>query len=334
MDFFEKFKQAEWEFTYGAEDDPEKHNALQVGLVAYFYIDQGYLPENRQRMAEAFALYHREFGDKLKWGFFHDPEDPEYYHDITLEQHCHRITEGDADDMDCFWGEEEGYRYSSNYKIEMGSPAGWFECIHGSVSYLSFYLPLSELKTKGVIYLENLLREFCTILKPMHGLAGLGIQQSFARYRYQHLEYEIVQEFLGIDVANVNDDDCYRNGIRSINWYTFFQDEWLNKLGGMEKLSTDLGDKHIHIMKYEGGVIVRAGDWPELGWKKETPYPESYVKVNNVLKPIRAPEINNLSYGTTAGETRFDKTSTAQWLKRFDVELPLDTAEQKKNHVQ
>lgn len=42
MDFFEKFKPAEYEFTYGAEEDSEHHNALQVGLVAWFYLDKGH----------------------------------------------------------------------------------------------------------------------------------------------------------------------------------------------------------------------------------------------------------------------------------------------------
>ncbi|EFE09313.1 hypothetical protein CIT292_07598 [Citrobacter youngae ATCC 29220] len=40
--FFEKFKPAEYEFTYGAEEDSEHHNALQVGLVAWFYLDKGH----------------------------------------------------------------------------------------------------------------------------------------------------------------------------------------------------------------------------------------------------------------------------------------------------
>ncbi|EJO9054921.1 DUF3396 domain-containing protein, partial [Cronobacter sakazakii] len=52
------------------------------------------------------------------------------------------------------------------------------------------------------------------------------------------------------------------------------------------------------------------------------PYPELYVKVNKVLKPIRAPEIGSLGYGSIAGEIRFDRNSTARWLARFDVDLP------------
>ncbi|WP_171964804.1 type VI immunity family protein, partial [Cronobacter sakazakii] len=49
-------------------------------------------------------------------------------------------------------------------------------------------------------------------------------------------------------------------------------------------------------------------------------------KVNKVLKPIRAPEIGSLGYGSIAGEIRFDDSSTARWLARFDVDLPPFTA--------
>ncbi|ATA26728.1 hypothetical protein BIY26_07400 [Brenneria goodwinii] len=30
MDFFTRFEQARWEFTYGAPDSPEEHNALRL----------------------------------------------------------------------------------------------------------------------------------------------------------------------------------------------------------------------------------------------------------------------------------------------------------------
>ncbi|EOI3413403.1 DUF3396 domain-containing protein, partial [Cronobacter dublinensis] len=82
MDFFEKFKQAEYDFTYGAEDDPEHHNALQVGIVAWFYLDKGYTKENRVRVAEAWQLYHNEFGEKLTWGYIDDPNNDMAYKEI------------------------------------------------------------------------------------------------------------------------------------------------------------------------------------------------------------------------------------------------------------
>lgn len=320
MDFFDKFKQAEYEFTYGAEEDSEHHNALQVGLVAWFYLDKGYTRENRARIAEAYQLYHNEFGNHLKWGYIDDPNKDLDYSNISPKRFKEAIANTFGDDMDFKWYSDKGFRYASDYSVNVSSPAGWFEEIHNPISCFGFSLPVSELKNKE--YLEQLLLRFCSLLHPLHGLMGLGIQQCYEEERYQHLEYDIGQEFLGIDIPGGLTDDKMRNGFRSINWQTFFNNEWLEKLGGVTYLYNALSDPAINITPYNGGVIIRAGEWPELGWVNDNPYPELYIKVNNALKPIRAPEIDSLGYGSIAGEIRFDKSSTAKWLARFDVELP------------
>lgn len=320
MDFFDKFKRAEYEFTYGAEDDPENHNALQVGLVAWFYLDKSYTQENRARIAEAYQLYHNEYGEKLKWGYTNDPYKDQDYASISAKEFKEVIANSFGDDLNFIWSSDKGFRYTANYSVEYHSPAGWYESIHKRVSYFGFYLPVSELNDKE--YLEKLLVQFCTILQPLHGLMGLGIQQCYERERYQHLEYEICQEFNGIDVINSNTDKHSRTGIRSVNWQTFFSNDWLEKLGGMSYLREALIEPEIKITPYDGGVIIRAGEWPELGWVNDNPYPPLYVKVNKVLKPIRAAKIGSLGYGSIAGEIRFDANSTAKWLARFDVELP------------
>lgn len=320
MDFFERFKQAEYEFTYGALDDPENHNALQVGLVAYFYIDKGYLPEKRQALIAALELYHQKFGDRLKWSFFKDLNKPDRYSENVLKRYQKKIIDSDGDHVDCWCASEEGFEYASDYCVQMLSSADWFEYVHFPVTYFSFYLPVSELKYNEDI--ENFLVEFCDILKPLHGLMGLGIQQCQERDKFQHMEYEVCQDFLGLDITNDNTDEHFRKGIRSVNWYTFFNDHWLDKLGGFAFLQSSINESRIKINKYNGGVIIRAGEWPELGWIKDMPYPELYLKVNKALKPIRAPEIGSLGYGSIAGEIRFDESSTAKWLSRFDVDLP------------
>ncbi|QBX82574.1 type VI immunity family protein [Citrobacter tructae] len=320
MDFFDKFKQAEYEFTYGAEEDSERHNALQVGLVAWFYLDKGYTRENRARIAEAYQLYHNEFGKKLKWGYIDDPNKDMDYSAISPKEFKEAIANSFGDDIDFKWYSDKGFRFASDYSVNVNSPAGWYESVHKRVSCFGFSLPVSELKDKS--NLEKLLSHFCSVLQPIHGLMGLGIQQCYEEERYQHLEYDIGQEFLGVDIPGGLTDKRLRNGFRTINWQTFFNNEWLEKLGGMSYLRSTLSNPAINITPYNGGVIIRAGEWPELGWVNDNPYPELYVKVNNVLKPIRAPEIGSLGYGSIAGEIRFDDNSTARWLARFDVELP------------
>ncbi|MEE3664444.1 type VI immunity family protein [Brenneria sp. g21c3] len=318
MDFFTRFEQARWEFTYGTPDSPEAHNALQVGLVAYFYLDKGYTDEKRQAMAQVLARYDREFGDKLHWGYIDDPKKDKTYKRTQLHQYQQTIIDRDGDDIDMSWASESGTSYASDYLFSIESPADWFEYVHNSVSYVQIYLPIEVLKDGGDRRFEALLLEFCQCLKPMHGLAGLGVQQCYARDKYQHLEYEIGQEFLAIDITNSNTWESGRDGIRSVNWYTFVQTEWLEKLGGEAALKQQLADPRLALLPYSGGVMIRAGDWPELGWVRDDPYPELYVKVNNALKPIRAPKIYSMGYGSISGEIRFDKNSTAAWLARFD----------------
>jgi len=320
MDFFDKFKQAEYKFTYGAEDDPEHHNALQVGLVAWFYLDKGYTRESRARIAEAYQLYHNKFGQHLKWGYIDDPNKDMDYSTIPPKKFKELIANSFGNDIDFKWHSDKGFRFASDYSVNVSSPAGWYESVHKRVSCFGFSLPVRELKDRESI--ENLLSHFCSVLQPVHGLMGLGIQQCYEEERYQHLEYDIGQEFFGVDIPGGLTDKQLRNGLRTINWHTFFNNEWLGKLGGMSYLQGALSDPAITITSYNGGIIIRAGEWPELGWVKDNPYPEFYVKVNNILKPIRAPEIGSLGYGSIAGEIRFDKNSTAKWLARFDVEFP------------
>ncbi|MDR2688904.1 MAG: DUF3396 domain-containing protein [Azoarcus sp.] len=57
------------------------------------------------------------------------------------------------------------------------SPAGWFEQIHKPMTVIRFYLPIEELRGEGKQKFEQLLLQFCQILRPLHGAAGLGIQE-------------------------------------------------------------------------------------------------------------------------------------------------------------
>ncbi|EOD3545368.1 hypothetical protein ACM34P_003277 [Cronobacter sakazakii] len=50
--------------------------------MAWFYLDKGYTKENRARIAEAWQLYHNEFGEKLAWGYTNDPNKARGYRTI------------------------------------------------------------------------------------------------------------------------------------------------------------------------------------------------------------------------------------------------------------
>lgn len=319
--FFEKFDEASWEFTYGHLDNMD-FNVLQVGLTAILYINEGWRPEKREAMAKAIERYVNEFGDKLKWGFLGDVNKPEPFILPDILSRKKRLSAFEDDSADIQWGSEYYKDYVSDYQVNVYSPAGWFEQIHGPVSYFRFFLPVSELKNNGRERFERLILDFCQIIQPMHGLAGLGTQQLYDDNPYQYLECEIAQNFTGIDITTSLTDKGLRNGIRSVNWYTVLSDEWLEKAGGRAYLDQQFAGSNIIIVPYSGGVVIRAGGWPELGWTEKEEKPELYIKVNQVLKTIRTPSLTSFHLGSNAGEIRLNETLTAEWLKRFDVELP------------
>lgn len=315
---FEQYENLKWEFTYGHEDDPDRYNAIQVGLVAFFYIDQGWKKSKRQAVTEALALYHQYYGEHLKFGYFDNPNHSESYSSRTLIERKQQILDKEDDAVELSWGDSPSLSYVSNYKFEFFSLAGWYENVHKSVSYVCFYLPFEELKKQPKGEIEKLLVKFCDLLKPMHGFAGLGVQQCYESHEYQYIEYTISHEFSGLDISGGNNDKLLRGGFKSVNWITILGDELVSKLGGPAVLRKQNDDDRIVFIPYQGGVMFRAGELPALGYVQTDPWPELYVKVNRLLNPVRAHKIDSLGYGSIAGEIRFNERTTQEWLTRFD----------------
>lgn len=315
MDFFEKFNVARKEFTYGDPEDMSR-NHIQVGLVATFYIDQCYLPQKRQGMVEALKLYYEFFGDNLKWCFF---DKKEHATSVEVINECSQfIQRQDIDIGFMYSSENPAWLHVGNYGVRALSMQGWFEQVHKGLSYFSFYLPVEVLQGEGRVHFEKLLLKCCQLLKPLHGSAGLGMQVCYEREEFQDLEYDIAQEFTAIDIGSITTNKLLREGFRSINWYTILSDQLLAKLGGINHLREKIDDERILLLPFDTGVMVRAGDWPELGWIRENPYPELYVKVNELLKPARATEVGSFHFGSIEDEIRFDKETSNEWVRRFD----------------
>lgn len=312
-------------FTYAHYFDPDNYNVLQTGLVACFYIDQGYLPQKRQAMGEVLALYHQYWGDKLLSGYKDDnPNNLEQYHASTLEEKINNIYSIGTDDLSIYWSSSPNLDYVADYLINIFSSAGWYEKVHKEVSFLKLYWPLSELKTSGIQQFIKFIQVISGKLQPMHGYAGLGVQHGHEYYDYQYLEYEIAHRFLGLDISNYDGDLRFRNGFKCINWLTILSDDLIKqKLGSVAQLQANNEDPAIKFYPYQRGIIVQAGEVPALGYIQENPYPKHYISVNALLKAARAPEIGSLGFGSVNGEIRFNSRTTTEWQARFDnVALP------------
>ena len=319
QEFFEAFETERWNFTFVDEADTTKP-VQQVGLVAVFHLVDAYLPIRRKHIAEAFTLYDKHYGSKLKGGYREDlgmrirPYSREEFHDCV----SYIETIGLNDAVEFKWMSRPNLDLVSDYMFGVFSPEGWHEKVHGSLTKVRFYLPVEELKNDGQAHFEKVMTEMCQLLRPIHGAAGLAVQESHAWEDFQHTEYETAWAYRGVDVCIPTDNKSWRDGYSNLNWYTFIAHHWLAKLGTPEELRTKLDDDRIEVIPYEWGSMIRAGNWPQLGKADVDPQPELYVKVNEAIKPLRVDDIGSLHYGSVGGEVRFNRRTSNSWLRRFD----------------
>ena len=315
-------------FTYGHYLDPNNiEDAIKTGLVGCYYLDQGYLPEKRQAIGQVLALYDKYWGDKLKFGFLDgNPNQLHPYQKFSIDKKQDLINNYAFETLNFYWSNVNNLEFVPEYLIKTFSKPEWYVKLHQNITYVQLYLPISELKEFGVEQLIALNQQISKILQPMHGFFGLGIQHSHEYYDYQYLEYELAHQFLGLDISNDEDDEHLREGFKCINWLTILSDRLItDKLGSLETLKEHNNDNEIRFYPYAGGVVVRAGEVPELGDVASNPYPKHYVNVNALLKPARAPEIASLGFGSINGEIRFNNRTSKEWQCRFDDVEATDT---------
>ena len=308
-------------FTYGHYLDPNNiEDAIKTGLVGCYYLDQGYLPEKRQAIGQILALYDKYWGDKLKFGFFDgNPNQLHPYQQFSIDKKQDLINNYAFETLNFYWSNVNNLEFVPEYLIKTFSKPEWYVKLHQNITYVQLYLPISELKEFGVEQLIDLNQKISEILQPMHGFFGLGIQHSHEYYDYQYLEYELAHQFLGLDISNDEDDEHLRECFKCINWLTILSDRLItDKLGSLEALKEHNNDNEIRFYPYAGGVVVRAGEVPELGDVARNPYPKHYVNVNALLKPARAPELASLGFGSINGEIRFNNRTSKEWQSRFD----------------
>ncbi|MDR2187983.1 MAG: DUF3396 domain-containing protein [Azonexus sp.] len=173
------------------------------------------------------------------------------------------------------WSSGPGYDFVGSYGARLFSQMSIKEEAWRDISYLEVYLPVDILRGEGRGKFGALVTELASRLPVLHGYAGLGWQQCDEYHRYENLELELSEQFLGFDVSNSLGHDELRDGIKSVNWYTILNSVWLDKLGGRDGLAKSVYEEAKHglsLLEYAGGVIVKAGEWPSLGWlERDTP---------------------------------------------------------------
>ncbi|WP_425532491.1 type VI immunity family protein [Agrobacterium cavarae] len=103
--------------------------------------------------------------------------------------------------------------------------------------------------------------------------------------------------------------------IKSINWLTILSDKIVERLGGRQVLEAKLASS-CPVFNFNGGVIVQAGDEPQLGDNNRRIVLDDYRRVSGALKMVR---FEDYKLGLIALPEPYDNMEeTLSWIRRFD----------------
>jgi len=199
-------------------------------------------------------------------------------------------------------------------------------------SRFDLYFPVSFVVEKGYAAFVGIVKEWCAHFRPDRGSSGFSVifDDSKTSGGWGAYAFPFVKRFPGLDWDASTHWDALSNPylgpkrgvadtkrtIRSINWLSIIDDDFLTELGGLDKVKTNLGPQ-CPVLSYKGGAILQAGPHPELGDLNDGIISAYYRTVARVLKPLRFEGYNKVEL-LDAPAPLNDLEETLKWIRRFD----------------
>jgi Protein of unknown function (DUF3396) len=306
--------------------DDDGRVVLQVALLVTLYFADPHRREVREAVASCCEDYFQWCGAGLRWALNPDKKLPEPYGQGKGSDPRSWLTaRGEEGSFSFICHAAEHERGASSLSLEtFGAELRPYD----QLGYFKASFPLLWFSAGRGSFSEKVLA-LCAKLKPVSGYAGIGVIESpddSISSKYAPIVYEWAQRFPGLEadypiehsIWLVDGREGGKGGLKGVNWLTVVGDRWIEEMGRIRKVETDLAelDSRYVIQRFEGGVVIQAGERPQLGNAERGRWPELYVKLSKYLKPIRITRHCPFQYDGPG--VRFDLERSKGWLRRFD----------------
>jgi Protein of unknown function (DUF3396) len=206
-------------------------------------------------------------------------------------------------EMPLFWFTDEQFRSGVSIGIRLHSgktpqdavpPAFEMFCDQRTNTPCSYFRMVAPLD-----WIDSSKESFIDLAR--HSLNGFSLLSGYAGYSFfwRVLSVEMNKEatsrigpwlkrYPGFSHGNVAAlPKLASDGIVAIDWLTLLGAEYVNRLGGARNISQSLGPE-IQVLTLDNGIVIQAGEQPEIGDINRNQTLPLYHKVGKVLKPIKA----------------------------------------------
>lgn len=303
------------EFTFTDNNDVV---VTRLGLSITLFFKQGYTLEKREKILACFRRFREEFGTHLRF-HAHEFNGMKKYSPENITKVENSILKKGIYDYGGWYISDAQNMYESPNCIMRYIDSG--DDDDDKNSYLSLVLPWFYLKeAQGMARFNDWLAYLCQQLEPDSGDCGYCLVLPRDYDDYCPIEYELARRYPPLQV-NANAFAAarhYNHSIRSVNWITILNNRYIKRLGGEAWVRQVLSrDPAIHIDNYANGLLIRAGQYPDLTPQTEGLSPH-YLAVNQLIRPIRIKPVEGHSLHFY-GVNQFDEQSTVAWYARYDL---------------
>src|SRR5471030_568269 len=291
-------------------------SVAKLGLIATVYFKEGYTAAKKLIVMECFRAFYDEFRAHLK-GQIQDR-----YKKLTSDNFEKTVAKilksGPHDQYELQLTSASSINDAEAYGISTLNS----QELHGdgARSYIKIVFPWDFINTNiGLARYNFWIRFLCDKVSAEHGYGGLSTILPYDYDSYLPIEFELAQKYLGLDVDSMPHSLTIHliDFIKGVNWQTVIGENFVHRLGGEGALRQAFsGRGDINIENYSNGLIIHAGEYPQLG-ALENGAPLAYIAVNKIVKSIRTPKPSQLHNYSPYGNC-FEKDSTARWYARFD----------------
>lgn len=189
-------------------------------------------------------------------------------------------------------------------------------------SYLKFCVPITFFADRPDSF-EDFVIEIIRELHPLHGYGGLMFSESANGTVAQRMEptvFAMAQRFIGVEVDRPFSHLAFVvDGIKSVNWLTFFDRRFLDSDPKIEEQLTNQEALSVRYQTIGNTFFVRSGLRPQLGDTRTKNLPDAYIATAKSLSKIMITKHRNFHSGL---ESRFNRESSEAWLRRFTDASP------------
>jgi hypothetical protein len=299
--------------------DRDGHPVLMIGLLATFYFDKGWTRPVREAVTDVAEQYLDRFSEHIRWG---SHPTSARIHPLTskrikrpkdwLPQH----EDGQAWEFGFHGGETE----ASATPFQLSAASIEERPVQPPAGYLKLHLPLNYFAEHGGTFAE-FLRPICERLKPISGLAGIGVQEMLNLYeagKLFPLVRELAEKHPGLDIHSLVTRNHVLDGIKGVNWLTILSDRWIEAVGGLHYLRMRLDEPTFPFYPYDGGLIIQAGPRPQIGDATKDLWPKEYITLHKVLKEIQIKDHYAFHFRIPGFTPEMDWDASRAWIFRFD----------------